>query len=259
MQLVGGGAQNYQQWFNFLGLIKDKQPTGIGAPYQMDFPGEQALPEGMTAMKEGIPTCWDPAFKCSCGDCPDAPQCVPVSLLIVCLSRSQPNASQQSKCPMNCQTRLLLSFRHSCTCHRLAACLSLCCMSNVVLCARVYAMTPYHKQQGTVRCGTSCVWYGGVTLACTLHRLKCYTPGRLLVYRLQVRVHLPVACINTPRHCQTSPWLPDNDLPHLQPNQRPLCPMPALHQLLGLCSLHCTAAVLPYCSYGRFINASAKL
>lgn len=82
MQLVGGGAQNYQQWFDFLGLIKDKQPTGIGAPYQMDFPGEQALPEGMSAMKEGIPTCWDPAFKCSCGDCPDAPQCVPVSLLI---------------------------------------------------------------------------------------------------------------------------------------------------------------------------------
>lgn len=77
MQLVGGGAQNFQQWFDFLGLIKDKQPTGIGAPYQMDFPGEQALPAGMTAMKEGIPTCWDPAFKCSCGDCPDAPQCVP--------------------------------------------------------------------------------------------------------------------------------------------------------------------------------------
>lgn len=84
MQLVGGGAQNFQQWFDFLGLIKDKQPTGIGAPYQMDFPGEQALPTGMTAMKEGIPTCWDPAFKCSCGDCPDAPQCVPVSWSMCC-------------------------------------------------------------------------------------------------------------------------------------------------------------------------------
>lgn len=79
IQLVGGGAQNFQQWFDFLGLIKDKQPTGIGAPYQMDFPGEQATPEGMTAMNESIPTCWDSAFKCSCGDCPDAPTCVPVS------------------------------------------------------------------------------------------------------------------------------------------------------------------------------------
>lgn len=84
MQLVGGGAQNFQQWFDFLGLIKDKQPTGIGAPYQMDFPGEHALPEGMSAMRESIPTCWDPAFKCSCGDCPDAPQCVPVSDVSCC-------------------------------------------------------------------------------------------------------------------------------------------------------------------------------
>ena len=79
MQLVGSGAKNFQQWFDFLGLIKDKQPFGQGAPYQMDFPGEQNTPAGMTAMNESIPTCWDSAFKCSCGDCPDAPTCVPVS------------------------------------------------------------------------------------------------------------------------------------------------------------------------------------
>ena len=90
MQLVGGGAQNFQQWFDFLGLIKDKQPTRIGAPYQMDFPGEHALPPGMSAMKESIPTCWDPAFKCSCGDCPDAPQCIPVSFLCLLLLTVSP-------------------------------------------------------------------------------------------------------------------------------------------------------------------------
>ena len=78
IQLVGGGAHNFQEWFNFLGLIKDKQPTRIGAPYQMDFPGEQNTPAGMTVMNETIPACWDAAFKCSCGDCPDAPACVPV-------------------------------------------------------------------------------------------------------------------------------------------------------------------------------------
>lgn len=78
MQLVGGGAQNFQQWFDFLGLIKDKQPTRIGAPFQMDFPGEQNTPAGMAAMNESIPSCWESAFKCSCGDCPDAPTCVPV-------------------------------------------------------------------------------------------------------------------------------------------------------------------------------------
>ena len=79
IQLVGGGAQNFQQWFDFLGLIKDKQPTRIGAPYQMDFPGQQNTPPEMSVMNETIPACWDSAFKCSCGDCPDAPTCIPVS------------------------------------------------------------------------------------------------------------------------------------------------------------------------------------
>lgn len=79
IQLVGGGARNFQEWFNFLGLIKDKQPTRIGAPYQMDFPGEQNTPAGMSAMNETIPACWNSEFKCSCGDCPDAPACIPVS------------------------------------------------------------------------------------------------------------------------------------------------------------------------------------
>ena len=82
IQLVGGGARKFQEWFNFLGLIKDKQPTRIGAPYQMDFPGEQNTPAGMTPMNETIPACWDSAFKCSCGDCPDAPACIPVSPLL---------------------------------------------------------------------------------------------------------------------------------------------------------------------------------
>jgi len=86
MQLVGGGAQNFQQWFDFLGLIKDKQPTRIGAPFQMDFPGEQNTPAGMAAMNESIPACWDSAFKCSCGDCPDAPTCIPVCLACTCAS-----------------------------------------------------------------------------------------------------------------------------------------------------------------------------
>lgn len=86
MQLVGGGAQNFQQWFDFLGLIKDKQPTRIGAPFQMDFPGQQNTPAGMAAMNESIPACWDSAFKCSCGDCPDAPTCIPVCFACTCAS-----------------------------------------------------------------------------------------------------------------------------------------------------------------------------
>lgn len=86
IQLVGGGATNFQQWFDFLGLIKDKQPTRIGAPFQMDFPGQQNTPAGMAAMNESIPVCWDSAFKCSCGDCPDAPTCIPVCIILHNLS-----------------------------------------------------------------------------------------------------------------------------------------------------------------------------
>lgn len=32
-------------------------------------------------MNVSLPNCWDPALKCSCGDCPEAPFCAPVSLV----------------------------------------------------------------------------------------------------------------------------------------------------------------------------------
>ena len=41
---------------------------------------ETETPAGMAAANETVPPCWDSALKCSCGDCPEGPQCTPVRL-----------------------------------------------------------------------------------------------------------------------------------------------------------------------------------
>ncbi|KAK9823955.1 hypothetical protein WJX72_006638 [[Myrmecia] bisecta] len=77
MQFLGGGAKNFTEWFAFLGLVKDKRFPPTGSPFQLNFPGEAATPAGMTPMNKSVPPCWDPALRCSCGDCPDGPTCIP--------------------------------------------------------------------------------------------------------------------------------------------------------------------------------------
>lgn len=87
MAFVGGGAKNASQWFAFLGLVKDKRFPHQGAPFQMDFPSPETRLSTMTPMAEPVLPCWDAGYKCSCGDCPDAPTCIPVSFLLSRLSR----------------------------------------------------------------------------------------------------------------------------------------------------------------------------
>ncbi|EFN58463.1 hypothetical protein CHLNCDRAFT_6284, partial [Chlorella variabilis] len=77
MNFVGGGARNFQEWFDFIGLVKDKRFPPTGAPYQMDFPPGEQAPENMTALDGFIPSCGEGALACSCGDCPSAPGCEP--------------------------------------------------------------------------------------------------------------------------------------------------------------------------------------
>ena len=79
MTYVGGGAEDAQQWLDFLGTVKDERTPPAGSPFQIDFPAG-AAPGGMTAVHGDVPTCWDAALRCSCGDCPDGPQCAPVRL-----------------------------------------------------------------------------------------------------------------------------------------------------------------------------------
>lgn len=78
MSFIGGGAQNFQDFFEFLGTVKDKRVPPAGSPFQIDFPGESKTPKGMAAANETVPPCWDSALRCSCGDCPEGPQCTPV-------------------------------------------------------------------------------------------------------------------------------------------------------------------------------------
>lgn len=80
MMYVGGGAKDYQEWIDFLGLIKDKRFPPVGSPFQMNFPVEGDTPEEMVSLKAEIPSCGESGspLKCSCGDCPTAPDCAPV-------------------------------------------------------------------------------------------------------------------------------------------------------------------------------------
>lgn len=36
--LVCRGAKDYQEWFDFIGLLKDKRFPPVGSPFQMNFP-----------------------------------------------------------------------------------------------------------------------------------------------------------------------------------------------------------------------------
>jgi len=77
MTYVGGGARDGQAWLDFLGTVKDARSPPAGSPFQIDFPAAPA-PAGMAALAGALPACWDAALRCSCGDCPDGPQCAPV-------------------------------------------------------------------------------------------------------------------------------------------------------------------------------------
>lgn len=86
MNFIGGGAQDYQSWFAFLGLLKDKRPLPVGSPFQQNFRvagggGDDARPEGFSGALDGdMAGCGDNALRCSCSDCPLGAECkAPVS------------------------------------------------------------------------------------------------------------------------------------------------------------------------------------
>ncbi|KAL4535608.1 hypothetical protein Ndes2526A_g06428 [Nannochloris sp. 'desiccata'] len=78
MSLVGGGAKNYQEWLDFIGLLKDRRFPPQGSPFQINFPSIEKLPKReMKAMNGTMVGCGDSPFACSCGDCPSAANCKP--------------------------------------------------------------------------------------------------------------------------------------------------------------------------------------
>lgn len=74
MDLIGGGAQNYTDFFKFLG---DEKPALGGSPFQINYPWDTLAP-GFTRQNETQAfSCGDGELKCSCIDCDAAcPQIV---------------------------------------------------------------------------------------------------------------------------------------------------------------------------------------
>ena len=79
MNFVGGGAKNFQEWVDFLGLLKDKRTPPQGSPFQINFPpvDPATMPSSMEAMNGTMAPCGQGALACSCGDCPQAESCRP--------------------------------------------------------------------------------------------------------------------------------------------------------------------------------------
>lgn len=68
MDLIGGGAKNYQEMLKFLG---DKKPL-VGSPFQINFPPNYSEPK-MEPLHMKPKKCNDddPNFRCVCVDCPE--------------------------------------------------------------------------------------------------------------------------------------------------------------------------------------------
>ena len=67
MDLIGGGATNYQEMLNFLG----KKRPFVGSPFQMNFP-EKYDNKDMEPLSMKPKKCndEDPNYRCVCVDCP---------------------------------------------------------------------------------------------------------------------------------------------------------------------------------------------
>ncbi|KAF9676396.1 hypothetical protein SADUNF_Sadunf09G0134200 [Salix dunnii] len=73
IDFVGGGANNFKEWFAFIG---QKAPPGFpGSPYEIDFKSTTPDSSKMVPMNVSAYSCGDTSLGCSCGDCPLAPAC----------------------------------------------------------------------------------------------------------------------------------------------------------------------------------------
>ncbi|CAH8338602.1 unnamed protein product [Eruca vesicaria subsp. sativa] len=73
INFVGGGAQNFKEWFAFIG---QKAPPGFpGSPYAINFKSTSPELSAMAPMNVSAYSCGDESLGCSCGDCPSSPAC----------------------------------------------------------------------------------------------------------------------------------------------------------------------------------------
>lgn len=69
MDLIGGGAHNYQDFLKFLG---DEKPLLGGLPFQIDFKFEVPKKLPFVLSSGDMKACDDPQFRCACSDCPSS-------------------------------------------------------------------------------------------------------------------------------------------------------------------------------------------
>eukprot|EP00850_Spirogloea_muscicola_P011841 SM000075S21930 [mRNA] locus=s75:132909:143830:+ [translate_table: standard] len=75
MDFIGGGAQNYKDWFAFMGQLAPLYNPG--SPYKIGFPDQSSEVEYELIKPLYLPAhaCSDTSLLCSCGDCPSSPGC----------------------------------------------------------------------------------------------------------------------------------------------------------------------------------------
>ncbi|XP_019054366.1 PREDICTED: Niemann-Pick C1 protein-like isoform X2 [Nelumbo nucifera] len=73
MDFIGAGAQNFKEWFEFIGRQADLDVPG--SPYAINFRSSISDSSGMKPMNVSVYSCGDTLLGCSCGDCPSSPTC----------------------------------------------------------------------------------------------------------------------------------------------------------------------------------------
>ncbi|XP_002510680.3 NPC intracellular cholesterol transporter 1 isoform X1 [Ricinus communis] len=73
LNFIGAGAQNFREWFAFIG--RRAAPNLPGSPYAITFKSAAPASSGMKPMNVSTYSCGDVSLGCSCGDCPTAPIC----------------------------------------------------------------------------------------------------------------------------------------------------------------------------------------
>ncbi|KAJ8772723.1 hypothetical protein K2173_027900 [Erythroxylum novogranatense] len=73
LNFIGAGAQNFRDWFAFIG--RRAAPNLPGSPYAIAFKSTAPESSGMRPMNVTAYSCSDFSLGCSCGDCPSSSAC----------------------------------------------------------------------------------------------------------------------------------------------------------------------------------------
>ncbi|KAJ0024062.1 hypothetical protein Pint_09225 [Pistacia integerrima] len=87
LDFIGSGAQNFKDWFTFIG--RRAAPNLPGSPYPIKFLPSAPESYGMKPMNVTTYSCGDVSLGCSCGDCSSSP---------VCSSTAPPSLHKQGSC-----------------------------------------------------------------------------------------------------------------------------------------------------------------